>query len=60
MLFSSSPPPPLLRVNSLYTAKPPFTDSMVAAAPSGLRRLLLYPHTAVAVILLLQRFSFFL
>ncbi|KAL9395295.1 hypothetical protein Peur_014580 [Populus x canadensis] len=32
MLFSSSPPPPLLRVNSLYTAKPPFTDSMGRSA----------------------------
>eukprot|EP00258_Populus_trichocarpa_P040384 XP_024456403.1 uncharacterized protein LOC18099719 isoform X3 [Populus trichocarpa] len=45
MLFSSSPPPPLLRVNSLYTAKPPFTDSMVADAPRWAQKTItLLPH----------------
>ncbi|KAJ6999116.1 hypothetical protein NC653_015066 [Populus alba x Populus x berolinensis] len=43
MLFSSSPPPPLLRVNSLYTAKPPFTAVAAAAAPRWAQKTITLP-----------------
>ncbi|KAL3593155.1 hypothetical protein D5086_011795 [Populus alba] len=46
MLFSSSPPPPLLRINSLYTAKPPFTAVAAAAAPREDLPLEAYPRSA--------------
>nr|XP_034931352.1 UPF0047 protein YjbQ-like isoform X2 [Populus alba]TKS03091.1 UPF0047 protein C4A8.02c [Populus alba] len=43
MLFSSSPPPPLLRINSLYTAKPPFTAVAAAAAPRWAQKTITLP-----------------
>ncbi|CAK7345938.1 unnamed protein product [Dovyalis caffra] len=44
MLFSASPPPPpLLRLNSLYTANPSFTDSMSAAAPKWAQKTITLP-----------------
>jgi hypothetical protein len=59
----SSPPRLLLRcsVSTPSTQQSlPSPIPWLLMLPGGLRRLLLYSHTAVAVILLLQRFSFFL
>jgi hypothetical protein len=63
LLPCSSPPRLLLRcsVSTPSTQQSlPSPIPWLLMLPGGLRRLLLYSHTAVAVILLLQRFSFFL
>ncbi|XP_006386119.1 uncharacterized protein LOC7474534 isoform X1 [Populus trichocarpa] len=47
MLFSSSPrpppPPQVLRVSSLYTAKPSFSDSMATSAPKWAQKTITLP-----------------
>lgn len=58
MLFSSSPPPPLSVSTPSTQQSLPSPIPWLLMLPGGLRRLLLYPHTTVAVILLLQRLNY--